>query len=78
MAMPHQTPTQVFQGLGDIIIIGPLPLYEKGSYDFTTVSMSVGKHVLSKMARRIFPKLVMRLGCLKGKKLTELDFWEKF
>ena len=42
------------------------------------VSMSVGKHFLSKMAHRIFLKLLMKLRCIKGKKLTEPDFWEKF
>ena len=42
-------------------LIGPPPLGEKGSYDFITVSISV------------FLKLVMKLGCLKGKKLTEPD-----
>ena len=41
------------------------------------VSMSVGKHVFSKTAHRIFLKVLMKLGCLKGKKLTEPDFWEK-
>ena len=30
---------------------GPPPLGEKGSYDFTTVSMSVGKHVFSNTAQ---------------------------
>ena len=40
-------------------------------------SMSVGKRVFSKMALRIFLKLLMKLGCLKGKKLTEPNFWEK-
>ena len=39
--------------------------------------MSVGKHVFSKTAHRIFLKLLMKLVCLKGKKLTELDFWGK-
>ena len=26
---------------------------------------------------RIFLKLLMKLGCFKGKTLMELDFWEK-
>ena len=39
------------------------------------VSMSVGKRIFSKTAHRIFLKLLMKLGCLKGKKLTEPDFW---
>ena len=41
------------------------------------VSMAIGKRVLSKTAPRVFLKLLMKLGCLKGKKLTEPDFWEK-
>ena len=41
------------------------------------VSMSVGKRVFSKTAHSIFLKLLIKLGCLKGNKLTELDFWEK-
>ena len=53
------------------------PLGEKGPYDFTTVSMSVGKHVFSKTAHMIFLKLPMKLGYLKAEKLTELEFWEK-
>ena len=32
----------------------PLPLGEKGPFDFTTVSVSVGKRVLPKTAHRIF------------------------
>ena len=39
--------------------------------------MSVGKRVFSKTAHSIFLKLLIKLGCLKGNKLTELDFWEK-
>ena len=39
--------------------------------------MSVGKHFFSKTAHRIFLKFLVKLGWLKGKKLTELDFWEK-
>ena len=58
--------------------IGPPALGEKGSCDFTTVIMTVAKHIFSKMAHRTFLKLLMKLGCLKGKKLTTLDFpWEK-
>ena len=41
------------------------------------VSMSAGKHVFPKTAYRIFLKLHKKLGCLKGKKLTGSDFWEK-
>ena len=39
--------------------------------------MSERKRFFSKKAGRIFLKLLMKLGCLKGKKLAELDFWEK-
>ena len=46
---------------------GPPPLGEKRPYDFTTVSMSVGKRVFSKTAHRVFLKLPKKLGCLKGK-----------
>ena len=42
------------------------PLGEKVSYDFTIVSMSVGKRVFTKTAHWIFLKLLMTLGCLKG------------
>ena len=59
------------------IFFGPPPLGEKGSDDFTTVRMSVGKRVFSKKVDRIFLKLLMKFGCLKGKKLTKLDFWGK-
>ena len=55
----------------------PPPLGVKGSDDFTTVRMSVGKRVFSKTVDRIFLKLLMKFGCLKGKKLTKLDFWGK-
>ena len=55
---------QVFQ-----IRFGPLPLAEMESYDFTSVSRSVGEKIFSKMAHRIFLKLLIKLGCLKGKKL---------
>ena len=51
--------------------------YEKGSYDFTTVSMSIGKCVFSETACRMFLKLLMKLRCLKGKKLMDSDFLEK-
>ena len=51
---------------------------------FTTVywwykmlRISVGKHIFSKTAHMIFLKLLMKLVCLKGKKLMELDFGEK-
>ena len=57
--------------------VGPPSLGKKRSYDFTTVSMSVGKGVFSKTAHTIFLKLLMKLGCLKGKKLMEPDFLEK-
>ena len=40
------------------------------------VSMAEGKGVFSKTAHRIFLKLRMKLGCHRGKKLTESDFWE--
>ena len=39
---------------------GPPPLGEKGFCNFTTVSMSVGKRIFSKMPRRIFLKLLMK------------------
>ena len=52
----------------------PPPFGEKGSSDFTTVSMSVGKRFFSKTVHKIFLKLLMKLGCLKGKKLEETDF----
>ena len=39
--------------------------------------MSAGKRVFSKTAHIIFLELLMRLGCLISKKLTEMDFWEK-
>ena len=42
------------------------------------VSMSGDKRVLLKTTQRIFLELLMKLGCLKGKKLTQLDFREKF
>ena len=55
-------------------IIRPLSLGKKGFYNFTTTdSMSVGKHIFSKTAFRIFLKLLMKLGCLKGKKLTKAE-----
>ena len=41
------------------------------------VSMSVSKGVFSKTTHRIFLKLLMKLGCLKGKKLTEPNFLKK-
>ena len=44
------------------------------------VSMSVGKCVFSKTAHRIFLKLLMKLGCLKGKTegaefLVKVSYW---
>ena len=57
-------------------VFGFLSLGIKGSNDFT-VSISVGKHVFSKMAHRILLKLLMKLRCFKAKKLTESDFLEK-
>ena len=41
------------------------------------VSVSVGEPVFVKTAPRIFLKFLRKLGCLKGIKLTEPDFWEK-
>ena len=64
------------QGL-KAVCIGHLPLDKKGSYDFTTVTVSEGKCIFSKTAHRVFLKLLMKLGCPKGKKLMGLDFWEK-
>ena len=60
-----------------IVVCGPSALGEKGSYDFTNVSRSVGKHVFPKTAHRISLKSFMKLRLLKGKKLIELDLWEK-
>ena len=57
--------------------IGPQFLGKKGSYDFTTVSVSVGKHVFSITVHWIFLKFVMKLGWLKGEKQTEPHFWKK-
>ena len=56
----------IFSGL--CIFIGPLG--EKKCYDVTNVciSMLIGKRVFSKMAHRIFLKLLIKLGCLKDKK----------
>ena len=48
-------------------VIGPTPVEENGSYDFTTVSRSVGKPFFSKMDHRTFLKLFMNLWCPKGK-----------
>ena len=42
------------------------------------VSISVGKRVFSKTTHSIFLKLLMKLWCLKGKKLTQPDFSGKF
>ena len=44
---------------------------------FQYVSMSLRKRVFSKTAHRIFLKLLMKLGYLQGKKLTDLGFLEK-
>ena len=41
------------------------------------LSMSVGKLVFSKTALMIFLKLLMKLGCCKGKKLPVPDFCKK-
>ena len=41
------------------------------------VSMSVGKRVFSKTAHRIFLKLIMKLGCLKGNKTDGAGFLGK-
>ena len=51
-------------------MILPLSVYEH-------VIMSVDKCVYSETAHRIFLKLLIKLGCVKGKKLTELDFLGK-
>ena len=39
--------------------------------------MSVGKRVLSKTAHSIFLKLLIKLGCLKFKNMTDPRVWEK-
>ena len=62
-------------GQSDDRIFGPSLSGENGSYDY--VIMSLGKRVFSKTARMIFLKLLMKLGCLQGKKLVEPYFWEK-
>ena len=54
------------------LIFGPPPLGEKAFYDFTNVSISVGKRVFSKTSHRISLKFLLKLGSFKGKKLTEL------
>ena len=56
-------------GQSDDRIFGPSPLGENGSYDY--VIMSLGKRVFPKIAHRIFLKLLMKLGCLQGKKLAK-------
>ena len=52
-------------------------LGEKGSNDFANVSRSVGKRVFCKVCHRIFQKLLIKLGCLKGKELMEPAFMKK-
>ena len=59
------------------MLFEPPPLGEKGSYDFTTVCMSVDKRIFSKTAHRICLKLLMKLGCLQGKKIDGASFLEK-
>ena len=62
-----------------IIGVSP-PLGEKESCEITTVSGSVNRSVTLvslKTAHGIFLKLLMKLACLKGKKLTKLEFLDK-
>ena len=61
----------------EIQMFWTLVLGERGSYDLTSVSMSVGKHVFPKIAHRIFLKLHMKLGYLKDEKLIERVFEKK-
>ena len=63
--------------LSYFLFFGLSPLSEKGYCNITSVSMSVGKRVSSKMAHRIFLKLLMKLVCFKSKKLMELYFLRK-
>ena len=58
-------------------IIGRLSLSKKESLIFTTVSMSVCKHVFSKTTHGIFQKLLKKLAYLKAKKLTAKFFGKK-
>ena len=68
-----------------IFFFGHPPLGEKGSYNFTTVSMLLGKHVFSKMAHRIFLKRFMKLGSqifgenlilgIMPKNIPKIGFW---
>ena len=56
------------------------PSGEKGSYETTAVSRSASRSATPfspKTGDEIFLKILMKLGCLKGKKLTKLDFLEK-
>ena len=50
---------------------------KKGSYDSTFAIMSVDEHIFSKMAYRVFLKLLMKLRCLKGKKNDRARFLGK-
>ena len=59
---------------------GPPPLGEGVLWDWLGqyVSMSVCQlSFFSKSAHRMFLKLGVKLGCLKGRKVTEPDFWKK-
>lgn len=64
-----------------MFIIGrSLPLGEKGSYKFATVTRSLKRSVRPfslKTTHWIFLKLLMKLQCLKGKKLMKLHFFGK-
>ena len=59
------------------VFFEPPPLGEKGSYDFTTVSMSVGKGVFSETSHTIFVKLLLKLGYLKDKNWRSQIFGKK-
>ena len=72
-----QPEKQVILLMLSFFFFGLSPLGEKGPYDITSVSMSVGKRVSFKMAHRIFLKLLMKLVCFKSKKLTEPCFLRK-
>ena len=56
---------------------GPPLLGKKTPYDFTNVSMSVVKRVVSKTAHGIFLKLLMKLWCLNGKIWRSRVLWKK-
>ena len=62
---------------GNSFFIGPQFLGKKESYDFTTVSVSVGKHVFSITVHWIFLKFVMKLGALRVKSRRNLIFGKK-